>query len=253
MDYDSSINIQVKILLINLPESIDRLNLFTQSAKHYSAEFSVITAIKGSSDNVMHQGYSKRANKLNYYKKLTLGEIGCFLSHRKAWSFIVEHKLAFALVLEDDVMFEHSFQQLDKVIDKINEPWDYINLNEVHEKRSATTVFMSEGVSVVKYNKLPIGASAQVISYSGAEKLLKYTESFSRPLDVELQWLAVDKIKALGIKPYPFKTRKLHSDIDQFGRRNSVSGNPVVKVFNLIKFQAHLFKHFCLNFWFLNH
>ncbi len=233
----------MKILLINLPESVDRLKLFSESAKHYSADFSVITAVNGSEDRAICQGYSARANKLNYYKKLTPGEIGCFLSHRKAWSVIFEQKLTFAIVLEDDVMFESSFKQLGEAIDKIKEPWDYIKLNEVHEKRAAKTMYTTNNLSVVKYNKLPIGASAQVISYSGAEKLLKYTESFSRPVDVELQWLSVDKIKAFGIKPYPFKTRKLQSDIDRFGKRNKINGNPIVKFFNLLKFQVHLLKN----------
>lgn len=231
----------MKILLINLPDSVNRLKLFSESAKRYSADFSVLTGINiSSSDMAMYQEYSECANRFDYYKKLTKGEIGCFLSHRKAWSIIVEQRLPFAILLEDDVMFEASFRQLDEVIDKFNESWDYIKLNEVHEKRATKTIFTAEGVEVVKYKKLPIGASAQLVSYNGAVKLLKYTESFSRPVDVELQWLAVDKIKAFGIKPYPFKTRKIQSEIDRFGMRRAVRGNPLIKFLNLLKFKFHI-------------
>lgn len=231
----------MKILLINLPESVDRLKLFSESAKRYSADYSITTGINiSSSDRAMCQEYSERANKFDYYKKLTKGEIGCFLSHRKAWSIIVEQRLPFAIVLEDDVMFEASFRHLGEVIDKFNESWDYIKLNEVHEKRATKTMFTAKGGEVVKYKKLPIGASAQLVSYNGAVKLLKYTESFSRPVDVELQWLSVDKIKAFGIKPYPFKTRKVQSEIDRLGKRGAVRGNTLIKFLNLLKFKFHL-------------
>ncbi|ANB20936.1 hypothetical protein A6F57_08220 [Alteromonas stellipolaris] len=136
----------MKILLINLPESVDRLKLFSESAKRYSADYSITTGINISlSDRAMCQEYSERANKFDYYKKLTKGEIGCFLSHRKAWSIIVEQRLPFAIVLEDDVMFEASFRHLGEVIDKFNESWDYIKLNEVHEKRATKTMFTAKG------------------------------------------------------------------------------------------------------------
>ena len=43
--------------------------------------------------------------KLEFPRELTKGEIGCFLSHRKAWKRFLESEDDWALIMEDDVRF----------------------------------------------------------------------------------------------------------------------------------------------------
>lgn len=45
------------------------------------------------------------------YKKLSPGEVGCFLSHRKAWEIISKGEEKFGLVLEDDAVFGEKLKQ----------------------------------------------------------------------------------------------------------------------------------------------
>lgn len=46
-----------------------------------------------------------------YHKRpMTLGEVGCFLSHYNIWKRIVDEELNQVLVLEDDIRFDAFFK-----------------------------------------------------------------------------------------------------------------------------------------------
>lgn len=44
-----------------------------------------------------------------HHRQMTMGEIGCFLSHYNIWKRIVEREQEVALILEDDIRFESYF------------------------------------------------------------------------------------------------------------------------------------------------
>lgn len=52
-----------------------------------------------------------------HHRPMTMGEIGCFLSHFYIWQNIVEKKLDEVLILEDDIRFEPYFKEnAEKII-----------------------------------------------------------------------------------------------------------------------------------------
>jgi GR25 family glycosyltransferase involved in LPS biosynthesis len=60
------------------------------------------------------------------------GHIGCCISHMKALDFAIEHKLKNVLILEDDVVFEHSYEIICQYIDtffQLIENWDVFFLS----------------------------------------------------------------------------------------------------------------------------
>jgi glycosyl transferase family 25 len=65
-------------------------------------DFERISAVDGSQleHNELTQFYDVDLSRQQYHSLLTLGEIGCYLSHRKVWQKIVDGQLDFALVLE---------------------------------------------------------------------------------------------------------------------------------------------------------
>lgn len=52
---------------------------------------------------------------------LTRGQVGCFMSHRNAWKYIVDHKLDSALIVEDDIDFDGLF--LENFKKKYEQKW----------------------------------------------------------------------------------------------------------------------------------
>lgn len=62
-------------------------------------------------------------------RPMTLGEIGCFLSHFNVWKEVVDNGYEVVLVLEDDIRFESFFrvkvQNVMKEVAKIPN-WDLV-------------------------------------------------------------------------------------------------------------------------------
>ena len=122
------------IFLINLDSCTDRLKESTFQFDNFSLPFERISAIKGAElgADVLDTSYCKLKNAKQYYRPLTLGEIGCYLSHIKVLSIIVELELPYAFIFEDDVRLYDSAKILmeqiefkflhEKTIPAVNEP-----------------------------------------------------------------------------------------------------------------------------------
>jgi GR25 family glycosyltransferase involved in LPS biosynthesis len=61
----------------------------------------------------------------------TAGMKGCFDSHRRVWKKVVEEKIPYVLVLEDDVEPVDNFQnKLENVLKQLPKNWDICNLQD---------------------------------------------------------------------------------------------------------------------------
>ena len=46
-----------------------------------------------------------------HHRQMTMGEVGCFLSHYRIWERMVKENLTEVLILEDDIRFEPYFKE----------------------------------------------------------------------------------------------------------------------------------------------
>ena len=73
---------QIPIFVINLPTSIERRSAIEKDAERLNIKLSIIDAIDGRLiKDHSDLGYSKQANRKEYGRLLTPGEIGCYASH----------------------------------------------------------------------------------------------------------------------------------------------------------------------------
>jgi glycosyl transferase, family 25 len=91
----------MSIFLINLDRSHERLARFQTLASAAGFEFTRIAAVDGRM--LSEQELSSFRNPDPKFYQLGPGEIGCFLSHRRAWEEIVASGLKWGTVFEDDV------------------------------------------------------------------------------------------------------------------------------------------------------
>jgi len=126
-----------------------------------------------------------------YPFKLSLGEIGCFLSHRKVWQLIVDQGLDGGLIFEDDVAIDPTtFAQALTLAENHVRELGYIQF-QVREVKDLTTVFTQDGdTKIVQPIVTPLRTSAQFVSGAAAQELLELTEKFDRPVDglLQLYW-----------------------------------------------------------------
>jgi len=228
-----------KILLINLDKSRDRLACCEQRLGDANLCYERISAVFGADLNAaqIDQHYSKHLGRRSYYKELNVGEIGCYLSHRKAWQKIVDEKLDFAVILEDDFYLSGDLARVMDLVGEIQHEWHYIKLAEHNRKRKTIHHIPLAEYSLVTYGKVPARTCAQVVSLSGAKRLLASSAPFGRPIDIDLQHWWEKNIKLFGIEPCPVTPdESMASEIDKFARRNQAKKRVLKDVLDKLRF-----------------
>lgn len=114
----------MKSLVINLPRRLDRLEYFRGANGESLSDFEVIVAVDGHDltiDKVREMGFDTDKDWRDPIRKtkLTRGEVGCFLSHWKAWERVVELDEP-AIIFEDDAVLTARFIE-DDVKNLLNE------------------------------------------------------------------------------------------------------------------------------------
>jgi glycosyl transferase, family 25 len=138
-------------------------------------------------------------NILKYYSKTPLyrpiypfkvnnGEIGCFLSFRKAWQNIVDQNLSSGLIFEDDVSLDLDIfnESLASALEWVD-TYGYIQFQVRKIPKKSKLLKSNQNIRLFQPSPILLRCSAQLVSYSAAKKLLKITEKFDRPIDTFLQ------------------------------------------------------------------
>jgi len=211
---------KAKVFLINLDEREDKFQSVKGQLDALGVDFERISAVRGAdlSEDDINSAYSSLMNKKKYLKEMSVGEVGCYLSHRKAWEKIVDENLDFAVLIEDDAKLQDGFESvLDLLAGLIN--WDYVKL---HGGRGGRKVSESLAITtehnLVHYDNVPVSTLAQGISLRGAKKLLEFSSPFYRPVDVDIQLYWEKNIDVLGVEPKLVDKADFDSDIDNMSK-----------------------------------
>lgn len=144
--------------------------------------------------------YQRQIYSPRYPHSLRRGEIGCFLSHRRAWQEIVDRKLDAAVILEDDVTFEpDELRQAIEFLDTCVQPNDYIQF-QVRELENNDPPLVQAGQhSIVQPRPVILRTTAQLVTHEAAKRLLEVTQQIDRPVDTFLQltWVTGVPVKMM--------------------------------------------------------
>ena len=127
--------INLKILLINLDEDLDRLEHMTNQFISLGLEFERISAFHGLqgilSQDILLEKYNKDISDIvnSFGRSLTPGEIGCAISHHLCYQKIVDEGVDIAVIFEDDVLLSSDFNEALKYIVESEKKWDLVQLS----------------------------------------------------------------------------------------------------------------------------
>lgn len=169
-----------EVYLINLRRRSERRTRMLQSFNVLGVKAKTMDAVDGKALNIsslenlgikMLPEYSDPY----HHRPLTLGEIGCFMSHYNIWKDVIENQHRTALVFEDDIRFEPFFrrklEQILKELQIANVEWDLIYLGR--KRQGETTVEnLVPGTTRVVYVDYSYWTLGYLISQSGAKKLV---------------------------------------------------------------------------------
>lgn len=97
----------IPVFIISMKNDLDRRQRITEQLNKYNIPFTFIDAVVGKmldKTSIEQIDLSKVINRKK--RNISLGEIGCSLSHVKVYSKIINNNIPYSLILEDDVIFD---------------------------------------------------------------------------------------------------------------------------------------------------
>ncbi|XP_064539541.1 glycosyltransferase 25 family member [Drosophila montana] len=107
-----------------------------------------------------------------HHRPMTMGEIGCFLSHYRIWQQIVQRQLRQVLILEDDIRFEPYFTGSAQRVLQQASKFDYDLIYFGRKRLKDESEPWVEGTDSLVHVGYSYWTLAYVITLRGAEKLL---------------------------------------------------------------------------------
>lgn len=190
--------------IINLDRSKDRYQNILPLVENLGFPFTRISAVDGSSltssqkdEIVDFVSYSKY-----FDKDLKDGTIGCSLSHIKLWEDFLQSGSKYALVFEDDVIFDTI--KVKKIVDdliKIPEKWDIVSFEILHRGMPLVTNKIDDNNDLALYLFRISHSGAYLINRNAAKKYLEKAYPIKMPIDHFFTRNWEFDIKFRGVEP----------------------------------------------------
>ena len=168
----------MKIFIINIEEYSERRNFQKAQAEAMELEYEFVAGVDAM--KLPEQVLQDAAN--NWSRPIPAKDVGCFLSHRKAWEAVRDHGER-AIVIEDDVVFTKEFKSVISSLFSLQHEKDaiydleFVPRNHLMAK-SASKLLDGTGASITKIYQNKTGLGCYSICPSSASRLLKETNGF---------------------------------------------------------------------------
>lgn len=197
----------IPVYLINLSTSPERLEKSDKRLAQQGISYTRVEGVLGKALNSeeVKKHYSEEINRSYYHTPLTLGQIGCYYSHRKVWRLIAEGDAPFGIIMEDDFHLTGDLQKAINTIQSLSIEWDLIKLAayQSRERKIAYSQPINEDFDLVVHSKAMSGGAATALTKEAATRLLAATDKFGRPCDSDIQHMWETGVDVLSLMPYP--------------------------------------------------
>lgn len=204
----------IPIYIINMQGCEERWHTTETRLKNIGLEAERFDATIGKqlNDVELKIWYCPKKNKQYYNRNLTLGEMGCYISHMRIWQKMVDESISHCVVLEDDLFIQPHLKAIINAATKLRS-FGLLKLSDNRGFPFIDTVELDDNLTLGNYKKTPNGTQGYIISLDGAKKLLT-RKPFYRPVDVDIQFHSEVGLQIIGIRPYPVaEDRSFESEI----------------------------------------
>jgi glycosyl transferase family 25 len=174
-----------KIVIINLPSSVDRREVITRHLATLGLNGEVFPAIDGRqlSEDEIGAVYDAKRAATTEWGQLTRGEIGCALSHRAIWKSLIDSGDSGWLVIEDDIVLAPDVPEWLAQLSELAQDGDVVPF----VKTSPTPYYFRRVKLASRWLVYPnqsfIGATAYYITPLAARRLLEASTPIWFPTD----------------------------------------------------------------------
>ena len=171
--------------VINLDRAPERLVHFEAQARAAGITFERLSAVDG--HLMLADDCAAWQNPSTIYP-LSRPEIGCIISHKKAWKKIVESGTDWGAVFEDDVYLSTELGHIIERLDEVPEEIDIIKLEAIGNRSvllDKNELYLA-GRSLRRLRGLALGAAGYLISRKACQRLLQTPHLPSLAIDMYL-------------------------------------------------------------------
>jgi glycosyl transferase family 25 len=220
----------IQILVISLTDAHVRRQHAAIEMKKTGLDWSFIDAVDGRTLDLSTAKYnSKKVCRLLGFE-LTPREIGCYLSHVKAWQACVE-KTENTLIFEDDFVIKPHFTDAINALLADSSSWDLVRLQAL-EDSGCQEIKNYGDMDLVFNHGDPLGATAYLVNPKAASRLILKSGEVFEPLDHFIEHYEKHGVKMLALRPYPVTVidpTRATSTISDRPARSSIRGLAKVK------------------------
>lgn len=174
------------ILVINLDRAPQRLANISSQLDDLGLPWERLSAVDGQllsfEDSIMLDlpGFG-----LRHGKTPLPGELGCYVSHVRAFERFESSSARYCLILEDDVELRPELPVALQALADHPEEWDLVKLSGVHHGMPVTTARVGKAFRLVCMLSKCTGASAYVINRHAAKRMTSRLLPMRLPFDHE--------------------------------------------------------------------
>ena len=223
--------------LINLEENVVRRNNSIRQLKSLGLDWHRIDAVNGwkLSEKDIEKFYSAEANRYQAKSPLTAPEIGCYISHLKAWERIASGNSAGGFIFEDDFLAKAELGSvLADISDDSGSTWDMIKLFSLdNSPHTIARQPLGQKHEIVMPYRVPSCMLGYGVTVAAAARLAEKTIPFFRPVDEDMKYFWETGLRVSLVLPSPITVgvqRTLTGTIGDARRGKEVE--PFLKRFN---------------------
>ncbi len=178
---------QPAIFIINLPRDAHRRDIMSARLDKTGLNYEFFEAVDGYALDPDDQPFYDRKKRMRYFgRDLLPGELGCLLSHRNIYAKMDAENIPYAVVLEDDVIFEPEFPQVLTALLQTKIKWDVIRFlgsEKIYARGCRKIAPLTGKYQLARLPTAPGGAHGYLLSLKAARVMLKHMQKNWVPID----------------------------------------------------------------------
>ncbi|MEM9757358.1 MAG: glycosyltransferase family 25 protein [Pseudomonadota bacterium] len=194
------------IYLINLDRDVARLEAATGELARAGLGWTRIPAVNGRAltPDEIAAVYDANANRRWARHPLTAPEIGCYLSHLRAWDTLRASGAPGAVVLEDDMRITGDLVGVLAALAQDTGAWDLVKLYTFRpDVRLLKPRPLTAGHRIATPYRVPSTTLGYAIRTATAERLLRSARPFFRPIDEDHKFFWQNDLRVALVDPAP--------------------------------------------------
>jgi glycosyl transferase family 25 len=195
------------IWVISLERAVARRQSVTRWFTDLGVPFELIDAVDGRAlTPEQHRRYSRWRARFTIGRDLTLGDVGCSLSHLAVYERMLADAVPEVLVVEDDVEPTPALVDVLAARDRFPPDWQVVTFHSLFPNAQPRPIEgppLAGAHRVCTYGRIPRGTQCYLVNQSGARRALDVGFPVRLPPDELLYRRIPAGLRVYGIDPSP--------------------------------------------------